>query len=168
MLPTEGREPKFIGRIGAELDLKTGLQAARLAALNALAVTRQALGSLDKVTRIVRLGVSVATREMFAINQRWPTVPRNCCLTSLEKTRTLTVYRWCRKPYARNASSSGSHFRGQLTTGPKTTYVDPFEPTAIAIPSAHSTVGRPATQIRIELHPKRTDYRLEYVHYGLQ
>ena len=61
MLPTEGREPKFIGRIGAELDLKTGLQAARLAALNALAVTRQALGSLDKVTRIVRLGVSVAT-----------------------------------------------------------------------------------------------------------
>ena len=112
MLPTEGREPKFIGRIGAELDLKTGLQAARLAALNALAVTRQALGSLDKVTRIVRLGVSVATREMFAINQRWPTVPRNCCLTSLEKTRTLTVYRWCRKPYARNASSSGSHFRG--------------------------------------------------------
>jgi enamine deaminase RidA (YjgF/YER057c/UK114 family) len=29
--------------------------------LNALAVTREHLGSLDKVTRIVRLGVSVAT-----------------------------------------------------------------------------------------------------------
>jgi enamine deaminase RidA (YjgF/YER057c/UK114 family) len=61
MLPTEGHEPKFIGRIGAELDVKTGQQAARLAALNALAVARQALGSLDKVTRIVRLGVSIAT-----------------------------------------------------------------------------------------------------------
>ena len=41
--------------------MKAGHQAARLAALNALAVARQHLGSLDKVTRIVRLGVAVAT-----------------------------------------------------------------------------------------------------------
>src|SRR5467141_1389742 len=61
MLPTEGRGAKFIGRVGAELDVQSGRQAARLAALNALAVARQHLGSLDKVTRIVRLGVSVAT-----------------------------------------------------------------------------------------------------------
>jgi enamine deaminase RidA (YjgF/YER057c/UK114 family) len=61
MLPTVGREAKFIGRIGAELDVEAGRQAARLAALNGLAVARQHLGSLDKVTRIVRLGVSVAT-----------------------------------------------------------------------------------------------------------
>src|SRR3954454_1152981 len=61
MLPTVGREAKFIGRIGAELDVQTGRQAAYLAAINALAVARQHLGSLDKVTRIVRLGVSVAT-----------------------------------------------------------------------------------------------------------
>lgn len=32
-----------------------------MAALNALAIARQHLGSLDKVTRIVRLSVSVAT-----------------------------------------------------------------------------------------------------------
>jgi enamine deaminase RidA (YjgF/YER057c/UK114 family) len=61
MLPTEGRTAKFIGRVGAELDVETGRKAAYLAALNALAVTREYLGSLDKVTRIVRLGVSVAT-----------------------------------------------------------------------------------------------------------
>jgi|SRR5215469_10651746 len=61
MLPTEGRAPKFIGRVGGELDVETGREAAGLAALNALAVARQHLGSLDKVTRIVRLGVSVAT-----------------------------------------------------------------------------------------------------------
>jgi enamine deaminase RidA (YjgF/YER057c/UK114 family) len=61
MLPTEGRAAKFIGRIGGELDVETGRKAARLAALNALAVARQHLGSLDKVTRIVRLGVSIAT-----------------------------------------------------------------------------------------------------------
>jgi enamine deaminase RidA (YjgF/YER057c/UK114 family) len=61
MLPTEGRGAKFIGRIGTELDVEAGRQAAHLAAVNALAVARQHLGSLDKVTRIVRLGVSVAT-----------------------------------------------------------------------------------------------------------
>jgi enamine deaminase RidA (YjgF/YER057c/UK114 family) len=61
MLPTEGHEAKFIGRVGAELDVEAGRAAARLAALNGLAVAKQHLGSLDKVTRIVRLGVSVAT-----------------------------------------------------------------------------------------------------------
>ena len=61
ILPTEGREARFMGRVGAELDVETGQRAARLAALNALAVARQHLGSLDRVARIVRLGVSVAT-----------------------------------------------------------------------------------------------------------
>jgi hypothetical protein len=56
MLPT-----KFVGRVGAELDVETGREAAHLAALNLLAVARKHLGSLDRVTRIVRLGVSVAT-----------------------------------------------------------------------------------------------------------
>ena len=61
MLPTEGRVAKFIGRVGAELDVEAGRHAAHLAALNGLAVARQHLGSLDKVVRIVRLGVSIAT-----------------------------------------------------------------------------------------------------------
>ena len=61
MLSTEGRAAKFIGRVGAELDVDTGRKAAYLAALNGLAVAREHLGSLDKVTRIVRLGVLVAT-----------------------------------------------------------------------------------------------------------
>src|ERR1700747_3321460 len=61
MLPTVGHEAKFIGRLGAELDGEACHKAARLAALNALAVVRQHLGSLDEVTRIVRLGVAVAT-----------------------------------------------------------------------------------------------------------
>src|SRR5580700_3650009 len=61
MLPTEGHAAKIIGRVGAELDLEAGRRAAHLAALNVLAVARQHLGSLDKVTQIVRLGVSIAT-----------------------------------------------------------------------------------------------------------
>jgi len=61
MLATEGHGAKFVGRVGAELDVEAGSKAAQLAALNALAVARQHLGSLDRVTRIVRLGVLVAT-----------------------------------------------------------------------------------------------------------
>ena len=44
MLPTEGRGAKFIGRVGAELDVEAGRQAAYLAALNALAVAQAAFG----------------------------------------------------------------------------------------------------------------------------
>jgi len=65
MLPTEGRGAKFIGRVGAEVDVEAGRKAAHLATLNVLAVARQHLGSLDKVTRVVRLGVSVATSGDF-------------------------------------------------------------------------------------------------------
>jgi enamine deaminase RidA (YjgF/YER057c/UK114 family) len=65
MLPTEGRAAKFTGRVGADLDLEAGRKAARLAAINSLAVVRQHLGSLDKVTRVVRLGVSIATSGDF-------------------------------------------------------------------------------------------------------
>ena len=61
MLPTEGRSAKFTGRVGAELDVQTGRAAAELTALNALAVAREHLGSLDRVSRIVRLGVYIAT-----------------------------------------------------------------------------------------------------------
>jgi len=61
MLPTEGRAAKFTGRVGAELDIETGRKAARLAALNALSVAQQRLGSLDRISRVVRLGVSIAT-----------------------------------------------------------------------------------------------------------
>src|SRR5712671_1605943 len=70
MLPTDGHKAKFIGRLGAELDVDAGRKAALLAALNALAVARQHLGSLDKVTRIVRLGVSVATSGNFRDHPR--------------------------------------------------------------------------------------------------
>jgi len=61
MLPTEGRQAKFVGRVGAETDVETARKAAHLAALNGLAVAKKHLGSLDKVTRIVRLGVLIAT-----------------------------------------------------------------------------------------------------------
>jgi enamine deaminase RidA (YjgF/YER057c/UK114 family) len=60
MLPTVGHEPKFLGRIGEELSVEQGCGAAHTAALNVLAVARQHLGSLDRVARVVRLGVYIA------------------------------------------------------------------------------------------------------------
>lgn len=70
MLPTEGRSAKFAGRLGAEVSTEAGREAARLAALNGLAVAREYLGSLDKIARIVRLGVSIATAGDFREHPR--------------------------------------------------------------------------------------------------
>ena len=64
-LPLEGGVPKFLGRIGADLSIEEGRSAARLAALNALALARQHLGSLDKAQRVARLTVSLATTAEF-------------------------------------------------------------------------------------------------------
>ena len=60
MLPTVGHQPKFVGRVGHELTVEEGCNAAYAATLNVLAVARQHLGSLDRVTRVVRLGVYIA------------------------------------------------------------------------------------------------------------
>jgi enamine deaminase RidA (YjgF/YER057c/UK114 family) len=65
MLPAIGHEPKFVGRLGKELDANAGREAVRIAGLNVLSVTRQKLGSLDRVTRVVRLCVYLATHGNF-------------------------------------------------------------------------------------------------------
>ena len=46
MLPTEGRAAKFIGRVGAELDVEAGRKAAHLAALNAEHAQTLSIGKL--------------------------------------------------------------------------------------------------------------------------
>src|SRR5258708_29813102 len=58
-LPAIGHEAKYVGRLGEEFDIEEGRRAAHLAALNALAVARDPLRSLDRVIRVVRAGVSV-------------------------------------------------------------------------------------------------------------
>jgi enamine deaminase RidA (YjgF/YER057c/UK114 family) len=65
MLPVVDHKPKYVGRLGKELDAETGRDAAHAAALSALAAARRHLGSLDRVTRVVRLGVFIATSGDF-------------------------------------------------------------------------------------------------------
>ena len=64
-LPVENKKPKFLGVIGKDLSLEEGRLAARLACLNALAAAREHLGSLDRVTKVVRLGVALVTAADF-------------------------------------------------------------------------------------------------------
>jgi enamine deaminase RidA (YjgF/YER057c/UK114 family) len=69
-LPIEGGIPKFVGRLGGELNLEDGRRATQLATLNALAAAREHLGSLDRVTRVVRLAVSFLTTHEFRQHPR--------------------------------------------------------------------------------------------------
>jgi enamine deaminase RidA (YjgF/YER057c/UK114 family) len=69
-LPVEEGVPRFLGRIGSELSIEDGRRATRLAALNALALAKAHLGSLDKVTRVVRLGISLVTTPEFREHPR--------------------------------------------------------------------------------------------------
>jgi enamine deaminase RidA (YjgF/YER057c/UK114 family) len=55
----------FLGRIGGELSVEDGRRATHLATLNALALARTHLGSLDRVRRVVRLAVSLVTTPEF-------------------------------------------------------------------------------------------------------
>jgi enamine deaminase RidA (YjgF/YER057c/UK114 family) len=65
ILPVIGHEPKFVGRLGREYNVEQGREAARIAALNVLSAARNYLGSLDKVTRVVRLVTYIATEGDF-------------------------------------------------------------------------------------------------------
>jgi len=61
MLPVVDHKPKYVGRLGKELDREAGRDALYTAGLSALAAAKEYLGSLDRVTRVVRLGVFMAT-----------------------------------------------------------------------------------------------------------
>jgi enamine deaminase RidA (YjgF/YER057c/UK114 family) len=65
MIPVADHKPTHLGRLGKELDADAGRDAAYAAALNALASAKQHLGTLDRVTRVVRLGVFIATSGDF-------------------------------------------------------------------------------------------------------
>lgn len=53
------------GRLGADMDVVAGAAAARLCGLNLVAQMKAALGSLDRVTRVVKLGVFVNSTPEF-------------------------------------------------------------------------------------------------------
>jgi enamine deaminase RidA (YjgF/YER057c/UK114 family) len=65
MLASSGHTAAVVGVVGKDLNVEAGRKAAYTAALNVLALTKKQLGSLDRVSRVVRLGVYVATTPEF-------------------------------------------------------------------------------------------------------
>src|SRR5437868_13626711 len=65
VLATAGHAATVVGVVGKDLDVKAGREAAATAALNALALTRKQIGSLHRVSRVLRLGVYVAATPAF-------------------------------------------------------------------------------------------------------
>jgi enamine deaminase RidA (YjgF/YER057c/UK114 family) len=93
-LPVEGGVPRFQGRIGCDLTIEDGRRATRLAALNALALARQDLASLDNVSRVVRLGVSLVTAAEFREHPRVADAASELLVSvfGAEKISTRLVY----------------------------------------------------------------------------
>jgi enamine deaminase RidA (YjgF/YER057c/UK114 family) len=60
-----GEQLAFSGKLGRELTIEQGMEAARLALLNALAIARQELGTLDRIVRVVKVIGHVASSEGF-------------------------------------------------------------------------------------------------------
>ncbi|MEK6526407.1 MAG: RidA family protein [Nitrospirota bacterium] len=53
------------GKLGRDLTVEQGYEAARIALLNALAIVRSEIGTLDRVRKVVRLVGHVASAEGF-------------------------------------------------------------------------------------------------------
>jgi len=64
-LPVVNRKLAIAGRLGANLSVKEGQEAARLASLNALAIAKEHLGDIDRLKKLVKLTVLIATTEQF-------------------------------------------------------------------------------------------------------
>ncbi len=64
-LPVVSRKLVISGRLGENLSVKEGQEAARIASLNALAIAKEHLGDLDRVRRLIKLTVLIATTLQF-------------------------------------------------------------------------------------------------------
>jgi len=64
-LPVVNGKLAISGRLGDNLSVKEGQEAARIASLNALAVAKEHLGDLNRIKKLVKLTVLIATTEQF-------------------------------------------------------------------------------------------------------
>jgi len=110
---TEGHGAKFIGA-SARNSMWERAQGGSLAVLNVLAVARQHLGSFDKVTRIVRLGMSVATSGGVRDQPKVADAASELLQDIFGKRQEpLPLGVWRRKPSAGHPGRAGNHFRGR-------------------------------------------------------
>ena len=65
ILPVVNGKLAISGRLGGNLSVEQGREAALIASLNALAVAKEHLGDLDRLKKLVKLTVLVVTTEQF-------------------------------------------------------------------------------------------------------
>ena len=65
ILPIADGKLAISGRLGGDLSVEKGQEAARIASLKVLAAAKQHLGSLDRLKKLVKLTVLMATTEQF-------------------------------------------------------------------------------------------------------
>jgi enamine deaminase RidA (YjgF/YER057c/UK114 family) len=66
VLPMRNGQLAFTGKLGRDLTVPEWIEAAKVAILNALAIAKQELGSLDRITRVVKVVGHVASADGFA------------------------------------------------------------------------------------------------------
>jgi len=65
VVPFRDGKLALAGKLGADLTVEQGYEAARIALLNALAIVRKELGTLDRVKKVVRMVGHVASADGF-------------------------------------------------------------------------------------------------------
>jgi enamine deaminase RidA (YjgF/YER057c/UK114 family) len=64
-VPLSDGRPTLTGKLGSDVSVEDGIAAARQCALQAMAALRAELGTLDRIRRVVRVGVFVASAAGF-------------------------------------------------------------------------------------------------------
>lgn len=65
VIPSRDGKLLYVGKLGRELSVEQGYEAAKATVLNALAILRGEIGTLDNLKRVVRLVGHVASAEGF-------------------------------------------------------------------------------------------------------
>lgn len=65
VLPSRDGQLVFTGKLGATLSIEQGVEAAKVAVLNALAIVKAEAGSLDRVKRVVKMVGHIASASGF-------------------------------------------------------------------------------------------------------
>jgi len=92
-LPIVDGKLAFTGRLGGNLSVLQGQEAARLAALNALALAHEHAGGLEQVKKLVKLTVLMVTTEQS------PNMPRSAMAPQISSpsfsARRRDTCAWC-------------------------------------------------------------------------
>jgi enamine deaminase RidA (YjgF/YER057c/UK114 family) len=65
VLPRWGEEIRHVGRVGAEVPVRTAARAAQLCVHNIIALARAELGSLDRIHQVMTINILVRCAEGF-------------------------------------------------------------------------------------------------------